>query len=266
MLGQLINTLLYIMLFADVLERRFPEEFKRIMIELSYTCIYAFSKLQIIFGKANVTINKYIETNPTLAKIKDNVNSFLKKETGFPISQVWIKDGKPINIIQRDGERVDKYNDFDLQIVSWYSETDKCVNKKIVYKNDKQDDIVLSGSSDIKFMLLEIQIGENANAYKIDLKTDEFNYNLVDNRFTKQFFIYYLKEYSKVTAEINEDTKLTLKLIDHDVNSIHIDFTNNNEYIELEKNSYKTSITNKAVIKNIEEKEDPEIIEDNLEN
>ena len=260
MLGQLINTLLYIMLFADVLERRFPEEFKRIMIELSYTCIYAFSKLQIIFGKANVTINKYIESNPTLSKIKDNVKMYLKAPQGFPISQVWIKDGKPINIIQRDGERVDKHNDFDFQIVSWYSETDKCVNKKIVYKNDKQDDIVLSESSDIKFMLLEIQIRENTNAYKIDLKTDEFNYNLIDNRFTKQFFIYYLREHLSYKEEINEDAKITLKLIDHYVNSIHIDFTDNNEYIELEKNSYKTSITNKAVIEN-EEEEDQENVD-----
>ena len=133
MIGQLFNTLLYIMLFADVLERRYPEEFKRLVIDLTYSCIYAFSKLQIIFGKANTYINKYIETNPTLARIKDNVNTFLKAPSGFPISRVWIKNGKPINIIS-SGEKVEKNNDFDFQIVSWYSETDKCVNKLIVYK------------------------------------------------------------------------------------------------------------------------------------
>ena len=262
MIGQLFNTLLYIMLFADVLERRYPEEFKRIMIELSYNCIYAFSKLQIIFGKANTYINKYIETNPTLARIKDNVNAFLKAPSGFPISQVWIKDGKPINIIS-SGEKVEKNDNFDFQVVSWYSEPDKCVNKLIVYKFEGwKDGIPLSGSSNYKFMLIEIKLGENA--YKIDLKTSEFNYNLVGNKFTKEFFIYYLREHSKVTAEIKEDTKISLKLIDHDVNSLHIDFTNNNEYIELEKNSYKTSIVNKVAIENIEEEN--VIVEDNLEN
>ena len=259
MIGQLFNTLLYIMLFADVLERRYPEEFKRLVIDLTYSCIYAFSKLQIIFGKANTYINKYIETNPTLARIKDNVNAFLKAPSGFPISQVWIKDGKPINIIN-SGEKVEKNDDFDFQIVSWYSESDKCVNKLIVYKFEGwKDGIPLSGSSDYKFMLLEIQLGENA--YKIDLKTSEFNYNLVGNKFTKQFFIYYLKEHSKVTAEINQDTKISLKLIDHDVNSLHIDFTDNNEYIELEKNSYKTSFVNKVAIE-----EENVIVEENLEN
>ena len=259
MIGQLFNTLLYIMLFADVLERRYPEEFKRLVIDLTYSCIYAFSKLQIIFGKANTYINKYIETNPTLARIKDNVNTFLKAPSGFPISRVWIKNGKPINIIS-SGEKVEKNNDFDFQIVSWYSETDKCVNKLIVYKFEGwKDGIPLSSSSDFKFMLLEIQLGENA--YKIDLKTSEFNYNLVGNKFTKQFFIYYLREHLKVTAEINEDTKISLKLIDQDVNSLHIDFTDNNEYIELEKNSYKTSIVNKVAIE-----EENVIVEENLEN
>jgi len=262
MIGQLFNTLLYIMLFADVLERRYPEEFKRLVIDLTYSCIYAFSKLQIIFGKANTYINKYIETNPTLARIKDNVNTFLKAPSGFPISRVWIKNGKPINIIS-SGEKVEKNNDFDFQIVSWYSETDKCVNKLIVYKFEGwKDGIPLSSSSDFKFMLLEIQLGENA--YKIDLKTSEFNYNLVGNKFTKQFFIYYLREHLKVTAEINEDTKISLKLIDQDVNSLHIDFTDNNEYIELEKNSYKTSIVNKVAIENVEEEN--VIVEENLEN
>ena len=262
MIGQLFNTLLYIMLFADVLERRYPEEFKRLVIDLTYSCIYAFSKLQIIFGKANTYINKYIETNPTLARIKDNVNTFLKAPSGFPISRVWIKNGKPINIIS-SGEKVEKNNDFDFQVVSWYSETDKCVNKLIVYKFEGwEDGIPLSGSSDYKFMLLEIQLGENA--YKIDLKTSEFNYNLVGNKFTKQFFIYYLREHLKVTAEINEDTKISLKLIDQDVNSLHIDFTDNNEYIELEKNSYKTSIVNKVAIENVEEEN--VIVEENLEN
>ena len=261
MIGQLFNTLLYIMLFADVLERRYPEEFKRLVIDLTYSCIYAFSKLQIIFGKANTYINKYIETNPTLARIKDNVNAFLKAPSGFPISQVWIKDGKPISIFSQNSEKND---DFDFQIVSWYSEPDKCVIKQIVYKIEGwKDEIPLYGSSDYKFMLLEIQLGENT--YKIDLKTSEFNYNLVGNKFTKQFFIYYLIEHLKVTTDKpNEDTKISLKLIDQNVNLLHIDFTDNNEYIELDKNSYKTSIVNKVAIENIEEEN--VIVEDNLEN
>lgn len=258
MIGQLFNTLLYIMLFADVLERRYPEEFKRIAIELTYNFIYAFSRLQIFFGQANTYINKYIETNPTIARIKDNINSFLKQDC--KIREEYIKNGKSFVRTIVD--------DYDFIIITSNNKAG-LIYKKIIYKEDKDknnNNNELKEESDIKFMLLEIQLGENA--YKIDLKTTEFNYYLVGNKFTKEFFIYYLREYSKVKAEINETTKISLKLIDHNVNSIHIDFTDNNEYIELEKNGYKTSIINKLadIVENNEIIEENVIVEDNLDN
>ena len=36
----------------------------------------------------------------------------------------------------------------------------------------------------------KLKLGDN-NAYKIDLKTNEYNFYMVGNSFTKQFFIYY---------------------------------------------------------------------------
>ena len=88
---------------------------------------------------------------------------------------------------------------------------------------------------------MEFKIGDN-EPYKVDLKTDKFNYYLVGNKFTKQFFIFYLKNYLEI-KEIKDD-KVNLKIIDHDINTFEIDFTDKNESIVLEKNGYQLSIIN----------------------
>lgn len=239
MINELLNAILTCLLIADVVERRFPAEFQLFVVETSYKCIYLFSKLQIAFTQTNALVNKYIDSNPTLSKIKDNVNACLKV-SGFPIAQVWIKNGKPLQLF---GSNSDKNTDYDFSIVSWYSETEKCVNKQLVYEKENPDGIKLSKSSDIKFMLIEIKIGEN-EPYKIDLKNNDFNYYLIDNRFTKEFFIYYLINHLKIQELISNDDKFTVKIIDHDVNTIEINFTNKNESIVLEKSGYKVLIEN----------------------
>ena len=91
-------------------------------------------------------------------------------------------------------------------------------------------------------MLIEFKAGDNI--YKIDLETDIFNYYLIGNRFTKDFFVYYVKKYINKNNTINENDKCSVKIIDHDVNNIEIEFTDKNESILLEKNGYKLNITN----------------------
>jgi hypothetical protein len=56
--------------------------------------------------------------------------------------------------------------------------------------------------------------------------------------------MFYLKHYLKLNYEIKDTDKITLKIIDHDVNTINLDFTDKNEAILLEKNSYNLTIIN----------------------
>lgn len=244
MIGSLLNTLLYIMLFADVLERRFPNEFKRIMIEITINCIYAFSKLQIYFSQTNTTINRIIDSNPTLSKLKNDVKIFLKQDNS--VKEEYIKNGKPIIRTICD--------DYDFRIFSCYSESG-LINKKLVYEEETVKDISFdSETTDIKFMLIELQIGEK-EVHKIDLKSDKFNYYLVGNKFNKQFFIYYLRQYLNVNKEINDSDKISLKILDHNVNTIQLDLTDKNASLELEKNNYKlnTDILINKIISEISE-------------
>ena len=244
MIGSLLNTLLYIMLFADVLERRFPNEFKRIMIEITINCIYAFSKLQIYFSQTNTTINRIIDSNPTLSKLKNDVKIFLKQDNS--VKEEYIKNGKPIIRTICD--------DYDFRIFSCYSESG-LINKKLVYEEETVKDISFDyETTDIKFMLIELQIGEK-EVHKIDLKSDKFNYYLAGNKFNKQFFIYYLRQYLNINKEINTSDKISLKILDHNVNTIQLDLTDKNASLELEKNNYKlnTDISINKIISEISE-------------
>ena len=229
MISHLLNSFLIGILFVDMLERRFPEEFKNFMINASYNLIFIYSKAQILFIRFNKNVNNFIDNNESLLKIKNNINSLIECNPTKVLMYEFIKDGKITEFWD-----FDSVNKPDLMIFSWLDNDNKCVNKKIIYENGCAN---VAEVSDIKFMLTEIKIGES-EPHKIDLKTDKFNYYLVGNKFTKSFFIFYLKQHLEVD-DITSDTQMTLKIIDHDVNKIEINFTDKNESILLEKNGYK---------------------------
>jgi hypothetical protein len=92
--------------------------------------------------------------------------------------------------------------------------------------------------SNIKFMLLEIKV--NDAAYKLDLKTDKYNYYVVGNVFDKQFFIYFLKNYhlhNFTNDEIDQITKLDIKIIDQNVNIKEMEITDT-RFITIKKDEY----------------------------
>ena len=211
-------------LLNDFFERKCPNEFKNFrdlilnsFVNTSYNCIYFYSKCQIFITKTKNNLNLFIESNPTLLKFKNDIC-------------------KLSNL--NDSENYVEYcNGFNFYIHNYTN--NNIVNKQIFY-NDSNEPI--NENSDIRFMLIEFKAGDNI--YKIDLETDIFNYYLIGNRFTKDFFVYYVKKYINKNNTINENDKCSVKIIDHDVNNIEIEFTDKNESILLEKNGYKLNITN----------------------
>ena len=231
MLYGLLDATFKCILIADVVERRFPAEFRNCIIETTFNLIYLYSNFEIFLSKTNCKLKKMIEENPTLSKFKRNFD--LLTEPGSTTIYECVKDGKVCDI-SSDNDA------FDFILFSWVSKPSNTIVKKIIY--DKNEIPTLTEESDIKFILVELNIG--VTIYKIDLKTADFNYYLVGNKFTKQFFIFYLKHYLKVIEEIKDDEKIKLTIIDHDVNSIELDFTDKNESVLIEKNGYKISNKN----------------------
>lgn len=182
---------------------------------LSYNCIYYYSQLQIALRQLNETF--MIENTPP-------------EYEGKQICE-FVKDGKGHFDI------VENYDFFMRCLVR-----DGILHKKIIYRSDDWTDDLLNTfeESDIRFLLVEFKIGDN-EWQKIDLKKGDINYYIVGNKLNKMFFMYYITTHY---ARDFVDEKCTLKIIDHDVNEFTIDFTDKNENIRLEKNSYKLEIVN----------------------
>lgn len=265
MFGPLLNTLLYIMLFADVLERRFPTEFQNFLVSFSYNCIYLFSRLQILLSQTNNRINTYIDSNPRLLKIKNDVKEFITPyRAGIPIMQEFIRNGKPIQLFKKGN--TDDDNDYDFGTVSYFSDVDNCINTRIVYKGDSTDGVALSNTSNIKFILMELLVG-NDKTFKIDLKTDSYNYNVVGNKLTSDFFIYYLRKHLNVEdeellAKLKREEDVVVKIIDHKIDTVEIKFEKDSpkDFIEIQKEGYGFRGT-KLNKKEIKESEEIELIE-----
>ena len=243
MFGRLLNTLLYMMIFADVLERRFPNEFQNLLVSFSYNCIYLFSRFQILLSQTNTRINGYIDSNPRLLKIKNDIKEFVTPyRTGIPIMHEFIRDGNPIQLFKKGN--TDDDNAYDFGTISYFSDIDNCVNTKIVYKGDSVDGVSLSKSSNTKFILMELFVG-NDKTFKIDLKTDHYNYNVVGNKLTSKFFIYYLRKHlnvedEEVLAKLKLEEDVVVKIIDHNVDTVEIKFEKDSpkDFIEIQKDGY----------------------------
>lgn len=226
----------YIKYLYNFFDRQFPTEHKiftnqvtNLFVNASYNCIYYFSKFQIFYMNAKNNLNLFIEINPVLSKIRDEINNiiFKKNESRFVIQYV------------NNGTTYDKpIEEFDFIINSLLIKD--TIMRRLFYKKYEIDNSFLE--SNIKFILIEFKIGENT--YKIDLTLDHFNYYLVGNKFTKEFFIFYIKNHLHIHSKINNNDDCNIKIIDHDVNSIQVDFTEKNESIILDKTCYRIDITN----------------------
>ena len=245
MIEEIINffrTFLLSLLLCDYLERTYPKKYEDFFVTVSYNLIYVYSKAQIFYMNIVKTVNKKIEETPKLLKLKNDLDLLLKQKNGQVTMIECIKNGVLCNDFTE--------TDCDFALYSRLDDSKSCLNKKIVYDLDESIDVY--EVSELKFLLIELKIG--TETYKIDLKTDAYNFYIVGNKFTKQFFQYYLTEILKITES---DDKFSLHIIDHLVNKVELDFSDKNDHILLEKTGYKLSITNK-INDNNEEKEEKE--------
>ena len=236
------RTFLLSLLLIDYLERTYPKKYDVFFITVSYNLIYVYSKAQIFYMNIVKTVNKKIEETPKLLKLKNDLDLLMNQKNGTLIMIECIKNGVLSDNLST--------TECDFALYSRLDDSKKCLNKKIVYDLDESIDVY--EVSDIKFLLVELKNG--VETYKIDLKTDEYNFYIVGNKFTKQFFQYYLTEILKITES---DDKFSLHIIDHLVNKVELDFSDKNDHILLEKTGYKLSIANK-INENSEEKEEKE--------
>ncbi len=209
------------LLLNDFFERKCPDEYSKfidklhnLLIGLSYNCIYYYSKLQICLFRTKDDLNRFIDNNPTLSRLRDDVNKMLtKKQVGPDFTTYSVKGSDVYNI-----ENSCTY------FVICDDARKNPISKKLFYDETYIDhNNIKFEKSTAKFLLIEFKIGEN-DAYKIDLATESFDFHFVDNKFTKEFFIYYVKKYLNPNLDVAPDTRCIIKLIDDNVTTKTFDF------------------------------------------
>ena len=228
----LLKSVFFAYLLDDYLKRTYPKRYEDFLVTVSYNLIYVYSKAQIFYMNIVKTVNKKIEETPKLLKLKNDLDLLLNQKNGTVIMIECIKNG-----ILSDNLST---TECDFALYSRLDDSNKCLNKKIVYDLDESIDVY--DVSDIKFLLVELKNGDDT--YKIDLKTEAYNFYIVGNKFTKQFFQYYLNEILKITESFDN---FSLHIIDHEVNTVELDFSDENAHILLEKTGYKMLNVNNIV-------------------
>ena len=234
LLINIIKTGFFGILLNDYLKRNYPDKYNEILISASYELIHIYSKGQILCNKFIVQIKTIIDSNPQLKKI---VNDIYKKD--IQRNQICQIKNDSINI-KYYTDNTEKYFEPDENSIYLFSDNEgatenKSVNRVILHSQPFSSKYEVSK---VQFMLVEVKI--NDTAYKINLKTDKFNYYIVDNILDLKFFKYYLHNYqicNLTTEEKEKIDKIIVKIIDHNVNMKELEISDD-KFIIIKKDDY----------------------------
>jgi len=230
----IIKAGLFGLLLNDYLKRNYPDNYNEILIITSYKLIHFYSRGQLLYNKFITHVKTIIDSNPQFKKI---ANDIYKKE--IQQNEIYQIKNNSINI-KKYINNEETYFEPDVNSIYLFADNEKavenkCVNRVILHSQPFSTNYEVSN---IQFMLVEVKI--NGEAYKINLKTDTFNYYIVDNILDLKFFKYYLYNYqvcNLTTEERDSIDKIVVKIIDHNVNMRELEISDD-KFIIIKKDSY----------------------------
>jgi hypothetical protein len=231
-----LKTSAILLFLNDYFKQNFPEKYNEFFIDLSYQVIYIFSKGQIILLKTFNSINKYIDNNSYLKYIKTEI---FNKMDVIQNEICQIKSNGEI-YLKKIVNTEEIYFDNDNDSIYIYSDNkgrmeSNCVNKVILHS---QPFIFNYEVSNIKFILFEVKIGDKS--FKIDLKTDKYNFYVVNNIIDKRFLLYFLNDYQFCNLyDYHNNEKIHVKIIDQNVNLKEFEISDiQTQYIKIMKDDF----------------------------
>lgn len=256
-LFELGKTLALVFFLNDYIKRHYSDEYEYFVVTASYKYFYFYSKVEIFITQ----ITKYItEKYPELILIIHDIKKFLKYNQLNHSTIEFIKNSKIINkVLKNQYLTLDDFENYSYDFLIYNDRSGDTNNVKIISNlpSNKEDlknllenkETYEYETSNIKFMLAEILY--QGKTYKLDLSTNKVNFYVKDNILNYSFFLYYLRYYytdCDIFDNIDNSTspvEITLKLIDHNVNSFYMDLNNNTDYLVIQKNDYIIETLNK---------------------
>jgi hypothetical protein len=215
--GSIFEFLLFLYLADNYFKINYTEQHNKFIIESSYNLIYYFSFVQIKLTKLlSYLSNKYvafIKSNPRLSEFVDKLEKKQKNSIEY------ISNNSNL-VLHEKPECFDFiiYNDFTYPNVNNKLILHELLNELLDEKSIKYE------QTKYNFILCEITIGDKVT--KIDFKTDNYNFMIVNNKIDALFVNYFMKKYYKY-EDISEvlwfDYKI--KILDQNVNEVILDTT-----------------------------------------
>jgi hypothetical protein len=213
-----------------------------ILITLGYKSIYYYSIIQIKLEKINKILMPYVKELYQVFSDSNNSKTQIEIICKNGNIKKKIDLAKALNEIKLEEIKENINNDFELIIISGSNDELSSSKNKVCCSNISNE--ISYDLSNIKF--INLSVTHNNNTYSIDLKNNNENYYIVNNKIDSSFLKYYLVNVLKV--DVNEDFSYKLQLMDHQVNILHLDESHD---IIIEKNNYRIENKNKKLVEEI---------------
>jgi len=206
--------------------------FNYYFIEICHKAIYTYSYLQILYNKNYKKLVLFIEQNKILEHYCKNNNI---PEIKYKIE--YFNQGVNIN---HNLQGIT----YDIIVISDGTATNKIItNNEKIYLNNNT---IIFEQSEIKFILVEFIVGDKH--FKLDFKTDTYNFYVVGNIINRQFILYFMNNIYDDHLSIQDLNKYGdkhyLKILDHEVNELMLEMNDDNDNIIIQKNSYSVNVNN----------------------
>jgi len=221
MIVSFLKAAFYTLFINEYLQHKFPEKYNEFLINSTYNVIYIYSKGQIVAYKIKNQIDS------VLNKYKYII--YKKQYTKYNTIE-YILDGnvlKKENLNNNNIENVPTNYDFIVLSQNVCATENTSINKRIIKRLDDWDNSF--EMSDIQF--IRVEVVHNDTKIKIDLKTDSYNYYMVNNRIDGMFIKYFLKKHTNGEMQFTNADDVTVHILDHNVNSLQYNMDKDDIYI-----------------------------------
>jgi len=254
--GSIFEFLFFLYLANNYVKLNYKDQYNKLIICSVYNIFYYFSFAQIKISKILTVLNdkyfNFIKSNPQLLecfnklkkteKIIHNIEYISNNFCIFSDTHDIIKQ---LHQVKSDKIPIE----FDFIIYTDYNSNTN--NRKLLLDEMSPNDNLICEETRYKFVLIEITIYDKT--IKIDLKTDKYNFMIVNNKLDTLFINYFIQKYYNY-AEISKllwfDYKL--KILDQNVNEIILDsqqelILNLDTYSVIKLNNISTKIIELSV-------------------
>ena len=183
------NMCMLIYFTTTIVNKKYPGFYKQVAVGVAYKFIRLYSKAEL-FYRNNIKSLNFNNTNEYITFI-DNNTSVLVLEADEVL-------------------KLDKFPDCDFLIF-------QDAKNNCLFSYELEEDSLECEVTEYTFMLVEVLVG--TDTYKLDLKSDDYNYYVVGNVFNQTIISYLLKRF----YELDDVKQYRVKLLDHNVESVEFD-------------------------------------------